>query len=190
MSPVVTVPDSKGGREVLTLVVLLVLAALWAAVLLPPLLRSRLTRSVAADSIGEFNYKLDVLSRTNGTAPQQPAPRTPRVLSRAPAFAIRPSHTPSAIASRPTLATSPHATKRRGDVLRVLVVAVGLTMGLAYFTGAPTLWGVQVFADVCLVAFLGIWAWVRNLQADRAQTVRFLPQGRAPELALRRTGSS
>ena len=65
MSPVVTFLESKGGREVLTLVVLLVIAALWAVVLVPPLLRSRMTtRSV--DSIGEFNYKLGVLSRTGG----------------------------------------------------------------------------------------------------------------------------
>jgi hypothetical protein len=189
MSPVVTVPDSKGGREVLTLVVLLVLATLWAVVLLPPLLRSRLTRSVAADSIGEFNYKLGVLSRTNGTAPQ-PAPRASRVMSRPPAYVMPASHSPSRSAPRPTLAMSPRATKRRGDVLRVLVVAVALTMGLAYFTGSTMLWSVQVVADLCLLAFLGTWAWVRNLQAERAQTVRFLPQGRAPEFALRRTGSS
>ena len=45
--------------------VLFILAVLWAVVLLPPLLRSRSQRS--ADSIGDFNYKLDVLGRTNGS---------------------------------------------------------------------------------------------------------------------------
>ena len=78
----------------------------------------------------------------------------------------------------------------RDDVLRVLVVAVALTMALAYFTGAPILWGVQLLADVCLLAFLGLWAWARSLQADRAEKVRFLPQRGAPEFALRRTASS
>ena len=37
---VVSVFENKGGREALTLVVLVILAALWAVVLLPPLLRS------------------------------------------------------------------------------------------------------------------------------------------------------
>ena len=59
--------------------VLIILAALWAVVLVPPLLRSRSQRT--ADSIVDFNYKLDVLGRTNGhvdgvVAPV-PAPRLP-----------------------------------------------------------------------------------------------------------------
>ena len=49
----------RGGREVLTLPVLIILAVLWAVVLMPPLLRSRSQRT--ADSIVDFNYKLDVL---------------------------------------------------------------------------------------------------------------------------------
>ena len=44
--------------------VLFILAVLWAVVLVPPLLRSRGQRS--ADSIVDFNYKLDVLGKTNG----------------------------------------------------------------------------------------------------------------------------
>ena len=44
--------------------VLFILAVLWAVVLVPPLLRSRSQHS--ADSIVDFNYKLDVLGRTNG----------------------------------------------------------------------------------------------------------------------------
>jgi len=44
--------------------VLFILAVLWAVVLVPPLLRSRSQRS--ADSIVDFNYKLDVLGKTNG----------------------------------------------------------------------------------------------------------------------------
>jgi heme A synthase len=82
------------------------------------------------------------------------------------------------------------AAKRRADILRGLVIVVALTMALAYLTGSPLVWGVQLLTDVCLVAFLGLWAWARNVQADRAQTVRYLPRGRAPELAFRRTASS
>ena len=181
----------------MTLVVLLVLAALWAVVLLPPLLRSRSTRSVSSDSIGEFNYKLGVLSQTNGAAPaarpsrkprmQRPLPVTPpRTLPQYGAGAAM-AQSPRSSFSR---SSPPRAAKRRADILRVLVIAVAATMALAYLTGSPLVWGVQLVTDVCLVAFLGLWAWARNGQADRAQTVRYLPGRRAPELAFRRTASS
>ena len=171
--------------------VLLVLAALWAVVLLPPLLRSRTRNTRTVDSIGEFNYKLGVLSRTNGAAPapraaSQPIASSPaRVSASSPAMsrAPRPTFAPGASASQ-------RAAKRRGDVLRVLVTAVALTMALAYFTGAPLLWGVQLATDVALAAFLGLWAYIRNAQPTSTEPVRYLHQSRTPEFALRRTASS
>jgi hypothetical protein len=176
----------------LTLVVLLVLAALWAVVLLPPLLRSRGTRS--ADSIGEFNYKLGVLSRTNGSAmaprPAARIPRPARPVYATPPAAPRVRRQVAAVTNHAPEPASQRAAKRRGDVLRVLVTATALTMALAYFTGSPALWGVQVLADVALVAFLGLWAYARSAQQERAQTVRLFPQRPTPELALRRTASS
>ena len=45
--------SDRGGREVLTLPVLIILAVLWAVVLVPPFLRSRSQRT--ADSIVDFN---------------------------------------------------------------------------------------------------------------------------------------
>ena len=175
----------------MTLVVLLVLAALWAVVLLPPLLRSRSTRSVSSDSIGEFNYKLGVLSQTNGAGPAARPSRKPRMQRPRPVTPPRPLQYGATTAMAPYAMPSPQrAAKRRADILRGLVIVVALTMALAYLTGSPLVWGVQLVTDVCLVAFLGLWAWARNVQADRAQTVRYLPRGRAPELAFRRTASS
>jgi len=182
----------------LTLVVLLVLAVLWAVVLLPPLLRSRMTSTRSVDSIGEFNYKLGVLSRTGSSATPSamlapPVVRTtplpaPRPAASRVTQSPRPARTPYASASP---AASARAAKRRGDVLRGLVIAVALTMALAYFTGSSLFWGVQLLTDLALVAFLGLWAWTRSAQVDREETVRFLPQQRrTPELALRRTASS
>ena len=59
-------------------------AWLWAVVLLPPMLLSRAER--ANDSIGDFNYRLDVLGRTNGALrvqipqdPNSPHPPPPAV---------------------------------------------------------------------------------------------------------------
>ena len=63
--PLLPFSTSKGGREVLTLVVLVILAVLvgggaGAAAAAIPL------TAASADSIGDFNYRLDVLGRTNG----------------------------------------------------------------------------------------------------------------------------
>jgi hypothetical protein len=89
-----------------------------------------------------------------------------------------------------TTSSSARAAKRRGDVLRILAITVVGTMAVAYFSGSTAMWALQVLADIALVAFLGLWAWARNLQADHARTVRYMPQRRTPEFALRRTASS
>jgi hypothetical protein len=143
--------------------VLIVLGALWAIVLVPPLLRSRTERT--SDSIGDFNHRLGVLSRTND-AVRTTRPMVPR--------------------------RAPSAAKRRRDVLTVLIGAVLLTMLLAQMSGSTAVWALQLIADVALIAYVGLWAYFRSLQTDRAAKVRELPQRqrRAPELALRRTGSS
>ena len=143
--------------------VLIVLAALWGIVLVPPLLRSRTERT--SDSIGDFNHRLGVLSRTNGT-----------VGTTRPVAYRRP----------------PSAAKRRRDVFTVLIGAVLMTLLLAQMSRSSAVWALQLIADVCLIAYVGLWAYFRSLQTDRAAKVRELPQRqrRAPELALRRTGSS
>lgn len=156
----------------MTLVVLLILAGLWAVVLLPPLLRARTERT--GDSIGDFNYRLDVLSRTNGR---------PSVRALQPAVGR-----PALGRSGPPLLGG--AAKRRRDVLRVLVGGVTVTMLLAFVSGATALWAVNLIADALLFAFLALWAYVRSAQAERSAKLRYLPRGRAPELALRRTASS
>jgi hypothetical protein len=156
---------------------------------------------VSSDSIGEFNYKLGVLSQTNGAAPATRPSRRPRMQRPLPVTPPRPAPqygrssmapaAPSQYAmSQYTMSSSQRAAKRRADILRGLVIAAAATMALAYLTGSPLVWGVQLITDVSLVAFLGLWAWTRNVQADRAQTVRYLPRRRAPELAFRRTASS
>jgi hypothetical protein len=180
----------------LTLVVLLVLAALWAVVLLPPLLKSRATRLQSSDSIGDFNYKLDVLSRTNGSTARRPRRSPERSVSMSRPLPLPQYGAPygSARGARrpvgPSSSSAARAAKRRGDVLRILAITVVGTMALAYFTGSTAMWTLQVLADVALVAFLGLWAWARNMQADHVRTVRYMPQRRTPEFALRRTASS
>ena len=148
----------------MTLVVLVILAALWAVVLLPPLLRSRTERS--NDSIGDFNFRLGVLGRTNlGRTDGAPRLRVTR--------------------------TDPgeRAAKRRRDVIRVLLVAVGVSGLLALATNRPLVWAVHALSDVALLAFAALWVWARSLQVERALKVRSIP-ARPPERPLRRVASS
>ena len=142
--------------------VLFILAALWAVVLLPPLLRSRAER--ANDSIGDFNYRLDVLGRTNGQL-------------RAPG-------------AQPRVSPGQRAAKRRRDVLRALLALVGGLALLAVATHLMIAWALFLLSVLALGAYCGLWAWARSVQVDRAMKVRTLSQRRAPELALRRAASS
>jgi hypothetical protein len=141
-------------------VVLVILAALWAVVLLPPLLRSRTERS--NDSIGEFNYRLDVLGRTNGGLREDGMRASPRT----------------------------RAAKRRRDVTRGLLLAVGVTGLLALATNIAAIWIVHAIADLALLAFFGLWAWTKSLANERAAKVRRMPTQRPAQLPLRRAASS
>ena len=161
MSSVVTVVDNKGGREVLTLVVLVILAALWAVVLVPPLLRSRSQR--ANDSIGEFNYRLDALGRTNGVL-------RPGVPTR----------------SAPGL----RAAKRRRDVLRLLLGFVFVTGVSALVTNANAAWTAFGVSALALGAFGALWAYARSVQIEQIRKVRAMPQRRPRDFPLRRAASS
>ena len=142
--------------------VLVILAALWAVVLLPPLLRSRAER--ANDSIGDFNYRLDVLGRTNGQL------RGP--------------------GAQPRVSPGQRAAKRRRDVLRVLLAVVGGFALVAMATHMMIAWALFFLSAIALAGFCGMWAWARSIQMDRAVKVRTLHQQRAPELTLRRAASS
>jgi hypothetical protein len=143
---------------------LVILAALWAVVLVPPLLRSRTARSRSSDSIGDFNSRLDLLRRTNG-APGMP------------------------MSARPAVG---RAARRRRDVLRGLLIAVVGSGLLAIATSAAIVWAFFVLAVLALAAFFGLWAYARQLQLERAAKVH--PMRRHPsyqgELGLRHVASS
>jgi hypothetical protein len=75
-------------------------------------------------------------------------------------------------------------------VTRALTVAITLTLLLAAATHAPAAWALQILVDVMALAYVGLWAWLRTVQEERGVTVRYMPERRAPELALRRSASS
>jgi hypothetical protein len=194
----------------LTFVVLLVLAALWAVVLLPPLLRARTGRS--SDSIGDFSNRLGVLSRTGGfgrrnsrrlpvlgapmqAMPGMPSMQSPRTMAGMPPMPPMPGRTAS---GGYRVNAGQRSAKRRRDVTLGLVAAAVVTLLFATVAHRSAFWYLQVLVDVLLVAYVAAVAYFRSLQGERAETVRYLQPRRAPELALqrspefalRRTGSS
>jgi hypothetical protein len=91
----------------------------------------------------------------------------------------------------PARAMAPHrAAKRRRDITLGLAVAVVVTLAFALIASRDAMWMLQGLVDVLFVSYVGLIAYFRSQQLDRARTVHYLPQPRAPELALRRTASS
>jgi hypothetical protein len=173
----------------LGLPVLIILALLWAVVLVPPLLRSRSQRT--ADSIVDFNYKLDVLGRTNGNLdlPQTVTPPPAPVLSRDPVPAAAPR-----VAAAPMLVpgsgAAERSAKRRRDLVRGFSLAIIISLLLATATRSPLAWALQMVVDLLAGIYALLWAYTRSAQAERAEKVRYMPELRVPELALRRSASS
>lgn len=148
--------------------VLLILALIWAVVLIPPAIRNR-AEARPADSISAFRHQLAVLDRTG--------PRTGGVPRSRPR-----SSSPTSPAQRAPLASRPaHATarsdarRRRKDVLTALLVAAGATLVLGAVPALRVIWLVHVAVDVLLVAYVALLVHQRNLAAERSMKVRFLP---------------
>jgi hypothetical protein len=190
---VVTVLDTEGGRKALKFVVLIVLAALWAVVLVPPLLRARTSRS--NDSIGDFNYRLGVLSRTNGNGRRRgPRHRPARpVLSPPVSSVVGPAASPLGAYAGPRMSASQRTAKRRRDITLGLAVAAALTLAFAVLANSTSVWALHGLVDVMFVGYLGLLAWARSLSMQPrgssivrpAGNVRYLHERPAPELALR-----
>lgn len=120
--------------------VLLILGAVWAAVLIPPALRARAEAS-PADTIGSFHHQLNVLRRTGGYVPRAgygefgavPVPRTPIRIS--PAELGR---------------------KRRRDVLVTLVWVMAGTLVLGLMPSFRSLLLLHVVADLMFVGYVAL----------------------------------
>ncbi|MGZ8762833.1 MAG: hypothetical protein ACXW2Y_05860 [Acidimicrobiia bacterium] len=160
--------------------VLLILAVLWAAVLIPPLFKARTERR-RGDSIGDFTHKLDVIGRTGGYTAARPAP--PAQMS-----IVGTTGAPRArVGAAPAGMTT--AQRRRRDVLVGLLGAVAVTFVAALLTGSTMMWIVQFAMDALLVTYVVLLVRMRTLAMEQRVKVRYLPQP-TPQLALRRTASS
>ncbi|HTJ73737.1 MAG TPA: hypothetical protein VL337_00065 [Acidimicrobiales bacterium] len=188
--------------------VLLVLAGIWAAVLIPPALRSR-AEGRPGDSIHNFKRQLTVLRRTGphrggfgssgrtagGEHWYRPHAATPLVPVHGPvrstaratgSYRVAPV---APLAARPATAASASRSRtirRRRDVLTALVVAVFGTLLLGLIPAFHILLIAHVVSDVLLVAYVALLVHQRNAAAERDMKVRFLPQAHRLDPALLR----
>jgi hypothetical protein len=166
----------------LTIVVLLILAVIWAAVLIPPLLGAR-AEGRPADSIGDFRRQLSVLRRAApiGT----PAPQPLAAYGTVPFVAGPHTQSRQDAARRRTV-------KRRRDVFYALVTSMAGTLVLGMVPGLRVLLGLHLVLDALFVAYVALLVRMRNQAAEREMKVRFLPQSaHAPEpaFAMRRSAN-
>jgi hypothetical protein len=178
---------------VTTLLVLVILGLIWAAVLVPPYLQNR-RESRPGDSIASFRRQLSVLERAT---PEGRARATvTRIDSRpewspAPqmAAAYRPAR-PARPAYRPA-STMSAARKRRRDVFLTLLGAVGVTFLGAIALGGMV-WMLHLVVDAAFAGYVALLVKIQQETAEKDLKVRFLepaPQRSFEQPLLRRVGS-
>jgi len=187
-----------------SLVVLVILAMVWAVFLLPQLFRARAERST--DLIGAFGRQLSVLERATSVsqgpvtrlrpaAGRQAAGARPAGMRPAGSIALARAATP-----RPTggHAVARHhspgrasARKRRRDIFCGLLVAMGVSLVLSIIPAMGMMLWVHLALDVAFVAYVALLVRVRNLATERELKVRFLPtvSSPQPQLLLRRSAN-
>ena len=142
--------------------VLLVLALVWAVVLVSQHVRNR-AEARPGDSVGAFQRQLSILEQTS------PA----QVEARAALQSARLAH-PSA---RRKVAA---ARKRRKDVLRWLLAGMAASLALGFVPGFAVLHGIHLVLDVLFGAYVGLLVRHRQLEEERRAKVRYLPASYLP----------
>lgn len=185
----------------MTIAVLLILGVLWAAVLVPPVLRSR-SETRRGEAIGPmklgFGSRRDTtpsLSSSLGAAFNRPPAGG---AYRPSAFPSRPNGTSRMGAPTRIPGQMTPAQKRRRDILVTLAGSAGLSLLVALFTGATTVWILHGVVDLLLVAYVFLLVQMKQrsrvfaartnlpppIPIERPRQARHLPHR---EFALRRT---
>jgi len=144
-----------------SLVVLLILAGVWALFLVPQVLRARAARP--ADSIGAFSRQLSVLGRT-GTLASSPHP---------PLFPMDVGDGSSRRSFGQPL-TAAEARRRRRDVFRALLIGMGVTLLLGLLPPLRRLLLVHLLLDGLFVAYVALLYRAQAAAAERHAKVRRL----------------
>lgn len=185
--------------------VLVVLAIIWVAVLVPPALRAR-AEGRPGDSISAFHRQLTVLrragphggrssapdwTRARGSGSRTAAPAssvTSLTARRAQASRRAPAYAPRGRAMAPAAVSTAHSRtlRRRRDVFTALVGAAAVTLLLGLVPAFRVFLLVHLAVDVLLAAYVTMLIRQRGLAAEREMKVRFLPESRPMQPALLR----
>jgi hypothetical protein len=165
-------------------VLLLILAVVWAVVLVPPWLRSR-ADARPADSISAFRHRLTVLERTGPVG----ARRVPMLRHRPETRGFVPiARQPGPRATAMSAMSSRARTqRRRRDIFVGMLAAMVTSLVLGFVPSLRILWVVHLLVDAMFVTYVALLVHMRNQAAEKEMKVRFLPQHmgtRAPEPAL------
>ena len=150
--------------------VLLVLAAIWAAVLVPPYLQKR-RATHPSSSVVDFHQQLAVLQRTGRALHAGPlhdgyAPRA------AMADLARPAAPHRAV--RPGVGRT-DIIRRRRDVVCTLAASAGLTFLLAMALGG-NVWILHLLVDAALLGYVALLLQIKQSRVAPARAnVRYLP---------------
>jgi len=182
----------------LAIPILVILAVLWAAVLLPPLFRSRSERR-RGNSIRLFSSQLSTISRTGGFPGRSSHSVT---VLHPPAGARHPvagAPSPGSPGPAPRVSSpGPAARRRRRDVISVLAISTLGSVLLAAVAGIPSLWALPALGVLLLGAYLVLLGRITAAAGERRAKVHYLEPrtrarlGRLPAsgYALRETASS
>jgi len=161
--------------------VLVILAVVWAAVLIPPAVRAR-AESRPSDSILAFHRQLGTLRRTGprreGVAEATVAASLAS-LARRPA---RPTYAPPRQQAAPHV--SPHrplgptARRRRRDVLVALATAAAASLTLGFLPTLRWMLAVHAVTLALLGAYVTLLVQHRNRRVEQAQKVHYLTGAR------------
>jgi hypothetical protein len=152
--------------------VLILLAIVWAIVLVPPMVRNRVDARPGS-SVTSFRNGLDVLGRAT--------PGSGLVARRAPMADLPLPGAPTGRAA---------ARKRRRDVLAALAATAAFTLLLALAFGGLMIL-LHLAVDVALAGYVFLLVQMRKLAGERATKVRYLgppvPQAQPRLVTVRRT---
>ncbi len=138
----------------LAILVILVLGILWAAVLVPPILRSRSAAGAAPAGIGDFVARLrSGLGATSG-ARNDGLPALQPIMGPIGSMNGARSNGPVPVGPVQVPGGMSPTQRRRRDVLIGLASAAGLTFFLAFLGGSPMLWFLHLIADALLGGYI------------------------------------
>ena len=168
--------------------VLLVLAVIWIAVLIVPLVRGR-AQGGLGNSIGTFRRHLSVLERTAPTT-VSPANRLRTPASQAgippyrppsssllprPAVGVRRAPSAYPYAASPAALRRRQAQKRRRDVLFALIAGMAGSLLLGLIPGLSVMLWVHAGLDVLFAGYVCLLIRMRTLATEREMKLTFLP---------------